>query len=279
MAQVWIAGCGDLGRAAGKLLVREGHEVLGLRRQPPAEEAEDGIRYAAVDLTDPGSLAALDGAPDWILYTAAAPASTEEAYTATYRRGLECLIDRLRRFDTRPDRLVFVSSTAVYGDAAGGWVNEATPCRPDSFRGRVLMAAERAVLEHPAGRVARLAGIYGPGRAALLRRVRDGRPCRPGQYGNRIHRDDAARMLVHLLTSDSPHRVFLGVDDAPSEECEVMSWLAKRLGAASPPRDAAPGSPRGNKRCSNARLRESGFELLYPTYREGYGAMVEKEIQ
>jgi hypothetical protein len=82
-------------------------------------------------------------------------------------------------------------------------------------------------------------------------------------------------MLVHLMGTDSGHELFLGVDDAPVSECEVMRWLAGRLGVEEP--EAAPaGDPaRGNKRCSNARLRADGFQFEYPTYREGYGALID----
>lgn len=279
MARVWIAGCGDLGRATGTLLAASGHEVLGLRRRPPGGPEAAGFEYAAADLTDPGSLAALPGEPDRLVYTPAAPARSEGDYRATYLRGLENILASLAERGCRPERLVFVSSTAVYGEVAGEWVDETTPCHPDEFRGRTLRAAEETALDVPGGHVARLAGIYGPGRTALLRRVREGRACRPGRFGNRIHRDDAARMLVHMLIGNPGHRVMLGVDDEPAPECEVMTWLADRMGVPAPAVDETAESGRGNKRCANGRLRASGFEFRYPTFREGYGAMLEEERQ
>lgn len=276
MSEVWIAGCGDLGRATGLLLARNGHRVLGLRRHPPGPEEAPGFRYAAADLNDADSLDCLTGRPRYLLYMPAAPSISEAAYAATYPGGLTNLLDRLDRRGRLPEVLVFVSSTAVYGDAEGGWVDEATECRPDGFRGRLMLEAERVARDFPVvSRVARLTGIYGPGRTALLRRVAEGRGCRPGHYGNRIHRTDAARMLVHLLNARLEDDLWLGVDDAPAPECEVMDWLATAMGLPAPPREESDGSSRGNKRCSNARLRRSGFEFTYPTYREGYGAMIE----
>lgn len=272
MAIVWIAGCGDLGRATGRLLTEAGHRVLGLRRRPPG--ATGPFEYAAVDLADPVSLERLRGSPDLLAYMPAAPAASEAVYRETYQRGLENLLSLLAARGGRPERLLFVSSTAVYGEEGGAWVDEDTPCRPEGFRGRVMLAAERHVLALPEGRVARLSGIYGPGRTALVRRVLDGRPCRPDRYGNRIHRDDAARLVVHLLIGDTNERLLLGVDDAPAPECEVMDWIATGLGVPAPARDRDPASARGNKRCSNARLRGSGLELLYPSYREGYGPLL-----
>lgn len=276
MAVVWIAGCGDLGRAAGELLAAGGHEVVGLRRRVPETDAGRALTWVPADLTDPASLAAVEGRPDHVLYTAAAPSSDEVAYRSTYIDGLRHLRALLAERGRGDAGLVFVSSSAVHGDAGGGWVDETSPCRPDGFRGEVLLEAEAAALEWPgSARVARLTGLYGPGRTALVERVKAGRPCRPEYFGNRIHRDDAARMLVHLMGTRSRHRVFLGVDEAPAPECEVMRWLAARLDVAAPAETRLEAGARGNKRCSGARLREDGFRFLYPSYREGYGALID----
>jgi nucleoside-diphosphate-sugar epimerase len=133
--------------------------------------------------------------------------------------------------------------------------------------------------------VLRLGGIYGPGRDRTVRRVRSGEAeCPPrGVYGNRIHRDDAARALRHLLTLPDPESVYLGVDRDPAELREVYGWIAGRVGAADPCADAPPrddGDPAGrrgtNKRCSSERLAASGFEWRYPTYREGYAGLIQR---
>lgn len=257
------------------MLLAAGHRVVGLRRNPPVAGRAAGMHWAAADLSRPASLASLEGCPDQVLFTAAAPSMTETAYRATYVDGLRNLLALLAERGGDCASLVFVSSSAVYGDTGGGWVDESTPCRPDGFRGQVLLEAEAAALDWSGpARVARLTGLYGPGRTALVRRVRDGRPCRAGQFGNRIHRTDAARMLLHLLATGSSHRIFLGVDDDPAPECEVMRWIAERTGVPAPAETAGESS-RGNKRCSNARLRADGFEFRYPSYREGYGAMLD----
>lgn len=275
MAVVWIAGCGDLGRTAGALLAASGHEVVGLRRRVPETGAEPGLNWVSADLTDPASLSAVEGRPDHVVYTAAAPSLDEAGYRATYVDGVRNLRALLDERESQAG-LVFVSSSAVHGDAGGGWVDETVPCRPDGFRGAVLLEAEAAALEWPGGaRVARLTGLYGPGRTALVERVKAGRPCRAGRFGNRIHRDDAARMLVHLMNTDSGHRVFLGVDHEPAPECEVMRWLAARLGVADPETVQEGTTERGNKRCSNARLLGDGFRFQYPSYREGFDALID----
>jgi nucleoside-diphosphate-sugar epimerase len=148
----------------------------------------------------------------------------------------------------------------------------------DSGKGAILLEAERLALALPGGLVARLAGIYGPGRERLIRMVRDGtaRCSLPSPIGNRIHRDDAAGMLLHLLRLPRPHRCYIGVDDDPAPLSEVYTWIARRLGVPAPPASTEP-DPRGRgafKRCLNARLRASGYSFLFPSYREGYGALL-----
>jgi nucleoside-diphosphate-sugar epimerase len=125
--------------------------------------------------------------------------------------------------------------------------------------------------------VLRLGGIYGPGRDRLVRELREGRArLRPGppRYTNRIHRDDAAAALLHLLDLAEPAPLQLGVDCEPADQNDVLRWLARALGLAVPPfGDAerpAGGRPGTSKRCRNARLLASGFVFRYPTYREGY---------
>jgi nucleoside-diphosphate-sugar epimerase len=135
----------------------------------------------------------------------------------------------------------------------------------------------------------RLGGIYGPGRTRLVESVRSGRAAsRPGppHFGNRIHRDDAAGALAHLTTLALAglelESLYLGVDDEPSDEALVLRWIASQLGMPElPMRDgeAAPGArdanrPASNKRCSNARLRATGYRFRFPTFREGYAAAI-----
>jgi nucleoside-diphosphate-sugar epimerase len=129
--------------------------------------------------------------------------------------------------------------------------------------------------------VVRFGGIYGPRRTGLLERVRKGRAVyreHPPHYTNRIHLADCAGVLRHVLALPDPASLYLGVDSEPVEERTVMTWLAGALGAP-PPRAASSGEqsdePRGNKRCRNERLVSSGYGLAYPSFREGYRALIE----
>lgn len=276
--RVLIAGCGYVGRALGVRLAREGAEVWGLRRSA-APDTLQGIRPIAADLADPASLRDLPGDLDGVVYAASAGGSTPEAYEAAYVRGLKNLLAA-----TAPRRLIFVSSTAVYGDRRGDWTDEETPEEPDHFSGRILLEAERIALGGPPPAVVlRLGGIYGPGRDRLIREVALGSARRPAEplFTNRIHRDDAAGAIAHLLALERPERVYLGVDSEPADLGAIYAWIAERIGAPEPPVAPAPATgrlARGSKRCSNARLAGSGYRFLYPTFRDGYGELLARAV-
>lgn len=269
MARILIAGAGRLGSLLGILLAGDGHRVYGLRRN--ADRLPESITPLPADLTAPDSLTGLP-AVDRVVFAAAAGESTEQAYRRIYLDGLGNLIRAVAE-ESRPPRLVFVSSTAVYGVDDGSPVDEDTSCRPGGFRGRVLLEAESLALSAPGpATVIRLAGLYGPGPGALVDRVRRGTPCSTGRCTNRIHVADAAGALAHLVRPEAGPGVYVGADDAPALQCEVMDWLAERIGARRPPREDQAGGC--GKRCLNRRLRESGYRFRYPDYRAGYEAIL-----
>ncbi len=210
----------------------------------------------------------------------AAEASNEKAYRAAYVDGLRNVLDAVDRQAVPPTRILFVSSTAVYPDAAGAVVDESTPTVPTRFSGRVLLEAEDLLLaraEQATATVLRLGGIYGPGRTRLIDQVRSGKAMIPDQpkHTNRIHRDDAAAMIVHLATmAGRPAPVYLGVDDDAAEYGEVLRFLAATLHRPEPPVGPASDGGAGDKRCSNRRIRSTGFEFAYPSYKEGYRAIL-----
>ena len=273
MARVLIAGCGDVGTALGLRLHDDGHEVWGLRRRP--DRLPPAIRGIAADLAAPSGLDALPAGIELVCYTAAAGGAGDDAYRAAYVDGVRNLLAALRDGGHPARRFCFVSSTSVYGQDRGEWVDEDSPTEPNRYTGRRLLEGEALVRAAPMqGVVVRLAGIYGPGRERLIRQVLDGKPCQaePPSYTNRIHRDDCAGVLGHVLTIDDPAPVYIGVDNSPAPQCEVYAWLAERLGVPPPVHErAADGeAARMNKRCRNERLRASGYRFRYPTYREGY---------
>lgn len=264
-------------------LLRAGHEVYGLRRR--VEALPDGVRPVAADLARPEDLVDLPADLDVVVYAAGPRSGDEAAYRAAYVDGQRNLADALSRSGGPPERWLFTSSTAVYGQSGGEWVDERSPTEPARFSGRVLLEAE--ALADRCGRRAcalRLGGIYGPGRTRLLDSVREGRArLRPGppHYTNRIHRDDAAAALHCLIGAEPLADRVLGVDGSPADENEVLRFLAGLIGVPEPPEaeEGEPLPPRraGSKRCRNARLVATGFRARYPSYREGYAALLRSE--
>jgi nucleoside-diphosphate-sugar epimerase len=259
------------------LFAAAGDLVFGLRRR--AGPLPHGIRPLRGDLAGAGEAPALPDGLDVVLYTAAADAADEGSYRRAYVDGPRHLLQWLAQQGQRPRRLLFVSSTAVYGQRAGEWVDEDSETAPPTFRGRLLLEGERLVQgsAFPAV-VLRLGGIYGPGRTWLLDEVRAGRAAasRAGapQWSNRIHEADAAGALFHLARLPAPAPLYLGVDCAPAPRDEVAAWLHARLGLPPPPSAADAPPADGSKRCSNARLLASGYACRYPTFREGYGELI-----
>lgn len=282
MARIVIAGCGDVGKATALLLVADGHEVFGIRRRPGA--IAPGIESIAADLCDPGQLQSLPAAVEVLIYAAAADGFNDDAYERAYVTGLRNVLSALDGGSLR--RVIFVSSTSVYAQNDGDWVDERSATEPTGFSGRRLLQAESILAEQCEAMgcqssVVRLGGIYGPGRTRLLEQVRAGARCceEPVQWTNRIHRDDCAGVLRHVVTLDQPAPLYLGVDSEPAGQCAVLRWLAREMGAAEPvPEAKAQDSSRrrrgGNKRCSNRRLIDSGYQFVYPGYRQGYAALL-----
>jgi nucleoside-diphosphate-sugar epimerase len=280
MTTTLIAGCGYLGATAGSVLAALGQRVLGLRRDP--SRLPPSIEPLTADLSRPGSW---DLPPvDNVVFTLSPSERSDEGYRQAYVANLSNLFDALHA--EPPGRVLFVSSTAVYGREDGGWVDERTTPEPAGFAGRRLLEAEEllrsrcAALAPQAQAVClRLGGIYGPGRTRLIESVLNGESDLtdgPPRFTNRIHRDDAALAIVHLLELEDPAPVYCGVDREPADEVAVLTWLADRLDVPRPTRgERRVMGPRGNKRVSSDRLVESGFEFRFPTFREGYDALIE----
>ena len=272
---VLLAGCGDLGTEAGLRFAALGHRVVGWRRSPAKLPA--AIEGAAADLGSK-DLPPVPADTTAVVIAVAADSPTEEAYRAAYVRGVENVLDALERDQVSPERIVFVSSTAVYGDAGGGWVDESTTAEPGGFSGRVLLEAEgllqaRLSGTRTAGVSLRLGGIYGPGRTRLIDQVKTGSAVIPEdvRYTNRIHRDDAAAAIVHLAGMAAvPGPVYIGVDNEPADLGAVLRFLAAELGFPEPQVGDAGPARGGNKRCRNGLLRSAGFSFTFPTFREGY---------
>lgn len=271
---ILIIGCGRIGTRLGLVLAADGHTVHGMRRRPESLPAP--LQTITADATDAGELAGkLPPGIDRLYIILTPGAFIEAAYRETYVGGVTAALAALSERGENPHRVIFVSSTSVYGQDAGEWVDETSTTAPHGFAGHVLLEAERRLVAGPfAATTVHCAGIYGAGRDRLVRRVREELPCPadPPAWSNRIHEDDVVGFLAHLQTLAAPAGVYLAADDTPAPRHEVVTWLAARLGLPEPPLTVNEGG--ANKRCRNARMRASGYRLRFPGYRDGYAAML-----
>lgn len=184
----------------------------------------------------------------------------------------------------------YLSTTGVYGDTGGDWVDETSPTRPTTERGCARLAAERAWADLGLPmHIFRLAGIYGPGRGPFekVRRGTARRIIKPGQVFSRIHVDDIAQVLAASIDRPDPGRVYNVCDDDPAPPQDVLAHAAELLGMAPPPEvdfDTADLSPMArsfyaeSKRVRNDRIKQDlGVRLRYPDYRAGLAALLETD--
>jgi nucleoside-diphosphate-sugar epimerase len=254
--------------------------VLATARSWEAASRLAAERVEAVDWGDPAAMAAALGRASHLLVSAPPDAAGDPALS---RHGAA-----LAQADL--DWIGYLSTTGVYGDRGGGWVNEESPLRPVNARGERRVAAEAAWLDLAGGgqpvHVFRLAGIYGPGRSAFdrLREGRAQRVVKPGQVFSRIHVEDIAATLRASMTRPHPGRVYNVADDEPAPPEDVIAYAAGLLGVPVPPSvpfDAAALSPMArsfyaeSKRVGNGRIKsELGLRLRHPDYRAGLRAVL-----
>ena len=273
--RIIIAGCGDIGSALGVALIKDGHQVWGLRRN--TEALPEALSPLRVDLGEPIAPGTLPGNISAVVYTVAPNERTDAAYHRAYVKGVSHLLGAL----TPTARVLFVSSTSVYGQTTGEWVDEASPTTPPGFNGRQILEAERLVHSSASQSTCiRFGGIYGPARARLAKQVLAGdgtlkTDSAPGVpfFTNRIHRDDCVSVLHFLLTLPATPEILLGVDTDPAPYNEVLQWIATRAGKSLQGPKSSP-SLGPNKRCSNRVLQSLGFQLRYPSFRDGYGEIL-----
>ncbi len=283
---ILFVGCGDLGCRTGALLLTRGWQVAGLRRDPSRLPASFvGI---AGDYTAPASLDFIaELQPDYVVATFNPSDRSVEGYRRGFTQGAENLLVGLGSH--KPRGILSVSSTRVYAERDGGWVDEGSALATEDARALAMIAAEQTLLEsHHQSCVIRFAGVYGTPGGRLLDRIRRGElsPQQSPYFSNRIHRDDCAGFLCHLLERAQSGAdlapVYNGVDDLPAVQFEVETWLATAMGLRekpSPPScvqdfNSQEGLNFRHKRCSNRLLRSTGYRLKYSDYRSGYSTIL-----
>jgi len=290
--RVLVVGCGYVGLPLAVELAGQGHEVFGLRRSLPPGTAfqELGITPLRADVTRPESLAGLPCDFDWVVNCVASGGGTEDDYHRLYFEGMLNLVNWLVTGNLHPPRIVYTSSTGVYGQNDGSIVDESSPTQPTTGTARILVATEQLLLQEGREKdfpvvVLRAAGIYGPGRGYLLKQFLRGEARIEGNGSrilNMIHLEDLIRAIIAALERGRSGEIYNVADDEPVSQKQFFEWLAERLGRPPPAQvseaEAAP-RKRGltNKRISNRKLRrELGVELAHPTFRSGYEAEIQR---
>jgi nucleoside-diphosphate-sugar epimerase len=272
-----LCGHGYLGQAISREFLAAGWDVTAISRHRDSSSSQSAIRNPQLlelpcDITSPSDVAALAAripTPDLLLHCASSGRGGAEAYRSVYLEGCRNL---LRTFPESP--LLFTSSSSVYAQIDGSEVTEESPAEPDRDTGKILRETEDLVLAS-GGIVARLSGIYGPGRSVILKKFLSGEAVieEDGQrFLNQIHRDDAARALLHLSSpqlSTLSSQLYNVSDSRPLTQLECYTGLANLFGKPLPPsgpRDLNRKRGWTHKRVSNAKLRATGWEPRFPSF-------------
>jgi nucleoside-diphosphate-sugar epimerase len=285
--RVLIVGCGYVGLPLGAELVRQGHEVFGLRRNLGTrnELKTAGIHQVIGDVTQFETLLNLPRDFDWVVNCVAAGGDAEN-YRKVYLQGTRNLIDWLSV--NSPKKFVYTSSTSVYAQNDGSQVKESSPTDPISETSKILLETEKVLLAAVSERnfpavILRLAGIYGPNRGHWFKQfLKDAARIEGdgGRFLNMIHRDDVVGCIIAALQDGQPGEIYNAADDAPVGQLNFFQWLSTELQKPMP----LPPSPewevtrkRGvtNKRVSNTKLKaELNYKFRFPDFRAGYAAEI-----
>jgi len=282
-----VFGCGYLGRRVARRWLSQGHRVFVVTRDGQrAEQFEtEGFRPIVADVTRPETLAELPLA-ETVLWSVGYDHQSGVSRETVFVDGLRAVLDAL---PPQTGRIIAISSTGIYGQTDGSWVQEDSPCRPTRAPGRAFLAAEELLVEHTLGRravILRLAGLYGPQRLPRKADLVAGNPIPSprGSYLNLIHVDDAATAVLAAAAHPKPSRLYLVSDGHPVDRRAFFTHAAGLLRAPPArffeptPEALAAHHAANNKRVRNVRLlAELGVDLAYPDYRQGLAAILAAE--
>ncbi|MBX9622805.1 MAG: SDR family oxidoreductase [Gemmataceae bacterium] len=272
-ADALIVGCGYLGRRVAGRWVAAGRRVAALTRRNADALRALGVEPVVGDVTDPATLRDLPAART-VLYAVGMDRAQNKTMHEVYVDGLGHVLDTL----PRPGRFVYVSSTSVYGQTDGGWVDEASPTEPAEESGRVVLAAERLLRSRlPDAIVLRFAGIYGPGR--LLRKQpllkREPLVGDADKWLNLVHVEDGAAAVLAAEANARPGGTYTVADDEPVTRRAFYTLLAELLGGPPSAFEHRPEPGAANRRVSNRTAKaDLGWSPAYPSYREGLAQAV-----
>ena len=264
-----VLGFGDLARRLVPKLSGAA-EIVGVSRRP--ELLPEGVKGVFGDYTQRDTLAeAASLTPDVVIFTPVPASRDLEGYRLGYAQAARNICEA--GVLTYAKRAIFVSSTRVYAEKAGGWVTEDSPLAGGDPYVDALLDGEASFRRHATTTVLRPSGLYDGARPIMLKPILEGLKSQLGTgYTNRIHREDVAGVLAHLIDlyikgARIPSTLSLN-DNEPVKTADLEAWCFEQLGRE--PTGERENQPRGNRRISNAKLLSTGFQLRYPTFREGY---------
>lgn len=266
-------GCGGLGTLIAQAALAEGHDLTIVRRsQLPVPE---GAQALYLDVVAEENLPALTALQPEILLYCLAPVEGQN-YQQTYVEGLRLVLANVSLAALK--HAFFISSTGVYGEDQGGWIDDDSPAFPADEGGRMLLEAEQLLAPLPCGHTAlRVSGIYGPQRLYLLRLLQNSaRWPTHVHWTNRMHEQDVAAAVVHLYQQIMdgvalPTHCILS-DGVPAMQHEVLQWLAAQQQLPAPP--TPPLQPQSGKRIRNHFLLNTGFKPQFADYQAGYASIL-----
>ncbi len=273
-----IIGCGYVGEALGQRLIALGHAVTGIRRESDGNTrlAKFGIEPLNLDITQPGTLEAIEKPFDFIVIAVSSSRGGREAHQRVFGTGIKNVAQWLKRNPAKA--VVFISSTSVYRQKSGEWVDENSSIENVSYTSKSLLESEKLIATVPGNvSILRSSGIYGPGRGFLFRQFMKGDAQIEGtgeRFLNMVHRDDLVEAIIRSLSGGGG--TFNITDDEPVTQLRFFEWLSSTTDRPLPPIVPEPDPAtrkRGitNKRVSNTLFKDTfGFQYKYPTFREGF---------
>ena len=319
MLKILVVGFGDLGLRLSKILTDSGHKVWGAKRRLPEKKGDFlpfsdtpvELIYLDVSMPIPKEFFIKDW--DFVVITLTPSERSSQAYRQVYLQGAENIAHGFSRYNDSVRRFFWVSSTSVYSQEHGEWVNELSETSPKTETGNILLQSELAISSQLPTTVIRFSGIYGTSRLALLRKTKTlietylkegGDKSSQSFYQyllisdssnywtNRIHRDDCASVLAYLMdycekgfdnssakttdTGKGMPDVVLASDKEPVSMFHVMTWLGREMNLLEGDFSSEDEGHITSKRCSSEQLQQLGFQFQYPTYREGYKSVLEQ---
>ncbi|WP_394753143.1 SDR family oxidoreductase [Crenothrix sp.] len=279
MAKILIVGCGAIGYELANLLAQAGHDVTGLKRNPPVANTEK-VKFIRADITSSADLEGLATDFEHIFFIVSADGRNENSYHDIYETGINNLLNRFAQAPTKA-AWIFVSSTSVYAQSQGEWVDEdsvTVPTKTTSLK--IVNAEQKLMADNLANVVVRFSGIYGRGREYLLKMARQTPVIQqhPPYYTNRIHQRDCVGVLMFLLEQRLAgvklEQCYLASDNDPARLWDVITWMTETLNCDPPIAKNSEENSEKNKRCRNDRLKKLGYRFIYPDFKTGYSELV-----